>query len=142
MGNNKNFQNIQITVEFQYLGRIIYIYSNLNETTETIFKKLQEKIQKDIKNIQFIYGGKNINSKKFLFEIINNYDKERKIMTVIAYDNSNEKSNNNKNLIMANHVVCPICKQSANIYFGNMEIKIVNCKYNHISSLLFILFFD
>jgi len=137
MDNNNNFQNIQITIEFQYLGRIIYIYSNLNETTETIFKKLQEKIQKDINNIQFIYGGKNINSKKFLFEIINNYDKERKIMTVIAYDNSNEKSNNNKNLIMANHVVCPICKESANIYFENMKIKIMNCKYNHISSLLY-----
>ena len=137
MDNYNNFQSLQIKVEFQYIGIKIDIYSNLNETTETIFKKFGEKMNKDINNIQFIYSGQNLNSNKFLFDIINSYDKERKIMTVIAYDYSDEKSNNNKNLIKANHVICPICKESANIYFENMKIKIVNCKYNHTSYLLF-----
>ena len=86
MDNYNNFQSLQIKVEFQYIGIKIDIYSNLNETTETIFKKFGEKMNKDINNIQFIYSGQNLNSNKFLFDIINSYDKERKIMTVIAYN--------------------------------------------------------
>ena len=136
MDNNNNFQNTQITVEFQYIGLKIYIYSNLNETTETIFRKLGKKVNNDINKMQFIYAGQNLNSNKYLFEIINNYDKSRKIMTIIAYDNSDEKSKKD-NIIKANHVICPVCKESANIYFENMKIKIFNCKNSHTSTLLF-----
>ena len=128
--DNNDFQSNQIKIQFQYIGQNIDIYSNLNETAETIFKKFGEKIHKSVNNMQFLYAGQNLNFKNFLFEVINNYDKERKTMIVIVYDNDiDENLNEDKNKIMANHVVCPICKESARIYFENMTIKIANCKY-------------
>ena len=136
--DNNDFQNNKIKVQFQYIGQNIDIYSNLNETVETICIQFGKKIHKNVYNMNFIYSGQNLNFKKFLYEIISIFDKERKIMIVIVYDNNiDENLNEDKNKIMANHVICPICKESACIYFENMKIKIVKCKYNHTSYLLF-----
>ena len=146
--NNLNVNKIQnqnlveqderkIKVEFQYSEGNIDIYSKLKEIMEEICKNFGKKIHKNIKDIQFLYSGKKINMNKSLIETINKQDKERKIMSIIALDNYFQKQSNNKNIIKANHIICPICKESALINFENYKIKISNCKNGHTSYLLF-----
>jgi hypothetical protein len=146
--NNLNVNKIQnqnlveqderkIKVEFQYSEGNIDIYSKLKEIMEEICKNFGKKIHKNIKDIQFLYSGKKINMNKSLIETINKQDKERKIMSIIALDNYFQKQSNNKNIIKANHIICPICKESALINFEDYKIKIFNCKNGHTSYLLF-----
>ena len=136
--NNLNVNKIQnqnlveederkIKVEFQYSEGNIDIYSKLKEIMEEICKNFGKKIHKNIKDIQFLYSGKKINMNKSLIETINKQDKERKIMSIIALDNYFQKQSNNKNIIKANHIICPICKESALINFEDYKIKIFSC---------------
>ena len=139
--NSSNDEEIKI--QFNYKGTIIDIQSNLDEKIEKICQKLGEKIKKDIKNMNFIYSGKTLNLEQSLFETINNIDKERKIMGVIVDEcYSDEAIKNNKNSIKADHIICPICKENARIYFENFQIKISDCKNGHTSYLLFNQFED
>ena len=129
-----------ITVEFTYNSqKKIPIYSKLNERFEEICNKFALKINKDISKIQFIYSGKDINTNNKLItlaEIINKIDNERKMMSIIALDISNESTIiNKKNIIKANQVICPRCQESARINFENFQIKIYDCKNQHTSYL-------
>ena len=143
--NINNIQNqnaiehdeVKINVEFQYSQGIIEIYSKLQEIMSEICKNFGKKIHKDINNIQFLYSGININMNKSLIDIINKQDKERKMMSIIALDNIFQEQSNDKKFIKVNHIICPICKESALIDFENLKIKISCCKNGHISYLLF-----
>ena len=143
--NINNIQNqnaiehdeVKIKVEFQYNQGIIEIYSKIQEIMSEICKNFGKKIHKDINNIQFLYSGININMNKSLIDIINKQDKERKMMSIIALDNIFQEQSNDKKIINANHIICPICKESALIDFENLKIKISCCKNGHISYLLF-----
>ena len=103
--NSVEKDEVKIKVEFQYREGNIDIYSKLKEMMEEICKNFGKKIHKDIKDIQFLYSGKNINMNKSLIETINKQDKERKIMSIIALDNYFQKQSNNKNIIKANHII-------------------------------------
>ena len=104
MNNNliqfNSFKDENITVEFTYNSqKKIPIYSKLNERFEEICNKFALKINKDISKIQFIYSGKDINTNNKLItlaEIINKIDNERKMMSIIALDISNESTIINK----------------------------------------------
>ena len=145
--NNNNliqfnsFKDENITVEFIYNSQNkIPIYSKLNERFEEICSKFALKINKDINKVQLIYSGKYLNTNNKLItlgEIINKIDNERKMMSIIALDISNESTIiNKKNIIKANQVICPRCQESARINFENFQIKIYDCKNQHTSYLL------
>ena len=102
-----------------------------------ICQNFGKKIHKDINSLQFLYSGININMNKSLIDIINKQDKERKMMSIIALDNIFQEQSNDKKFIKVNHIICPICKESALIDFENLKIKISCCKNGHISYLLF-----
>ena len=134
----KSINEFNIQVEFKYEGRNIDIYSHVNDRVKEICQKFGIKVKKDIKNMQFLYDGKNLYLNQSISEIINNNDKKRKIMSIIAIDPEDKNSNNNnKNIVKAEHIICPLCKDSAMINFDNFKVKISNCKNMHISYLLF-----
>ena len=137
--NSSNEENI--IVEFIYNSQNkISVYSKLNERFKEICERFVLKINKDINKIQFIYSGKylNMNNEQItLAEVINKTDNERKTMSIIALDILNESTIiDKKNIIKANHVICPRCQESARISFENFQIKIYNCKNQHTSYLL------
>ena len=72
-----------------------------------------------------------------LKEIVSKYDKERKVMSIIAVDNYSKVKSDYKKVIKADYIICPICKENALINFDNFKIKISDCKYGHTSYLLF-----
>ena len=126
----------KITINFIYNTKNIEISYKPDEKIRNICEKFCYKIGKDINNIQFLYAGNIINMNKLIFESINNNDKERKIMPIMAIDMENNEKYY-KNIIKANHIICPICKESALINFENFKTKIFNCKNGHTSYLLF-----
>ena len=118
-------------------GNSIIINSKSDEKIGDICQKCCIKFKKDINKLQFLYSGKNIiEMDKLLSDIINQNDKERKMMTVIVWENSSVVQKNNKNMIKANYIICPICKESALINFQNYKIKLFGCKKGHTSIIL------
>ena len=125
-----------IHAEFKYNSEIIKIESKLDENIEKICKGFSKKVNKDINKFNFIYAGKQLNFNKLIYEEINNMDKERKIMSILALGIDSTIKNSN-NIIKSDHIICPLCKESARIGFENFKIKIYDCKYEHITYLLF-----
>ena len=77
--------------------KVIIIYNDIktillcsmNETMEDILIKYVSKIKKDINELYFIYDGNEINKEKKYKEIINDIDKDKKEMIILAYNINN-----------------------------------------------------
>ena len=98
------------------------------------------KIGKDIKNLNFIYDGNNLNENilELSFnENANNIDKERKKMNILVLSDE-DNSNNNNILIRAKNIICPECFEDIKIKrINNYKINFFECKNNHkISDIL------
>ena len=72
-----------------YNGLKTILLVSMNETMEDILKKYGTKIKKDINELYFIYDGNEINKEKKYKEIINNIDKDKKEMIILAYNMNN-----------------------------------------------------
>ena len=125
-----------ILVEFQYNGEDFKIKAQENETMEKICKEFSKKVNNDINQFNFLYSGKQIDLTKFIDEIINPLDKQRKKMDILVMDKYSTITKN-KSMIKSNHIICPTCKECARIDFENYNIKIYDCINNHISYILF-----
>ena len=145
--NFNNFNNIppnnlfisgeqKITINFIYDNKNIEIYSKLDDKIRNICEKFCYKMGKDINNIQFLYAGNIIDMNKHILELLNINDKEKQYMSILALDIYNIEQYS-RNIIKSNHIICPICKESALINFENFKIKISGCKNGHISYLKF-----
>ena len=77
--------------------KVIIIYNDIktillcsmNEAMKDILKKYGTKIKKDINELYFIYDGNEINKEKKYKEIINNIDKDKNEMIILAYNINN-----------------------------------------------------
>ena len=76
-------------VIFNYEGVFTIVLCEENEKMEEIFKRFENKILIDINNLYFLYNGNKINIELKLNEIINNYDKERKIISILVINLNN-----------------------------------------------------
>ena len=93
-----------------YNGLKTVLLVSMNETMEDILKKFGTKIKKDINELYFIYDGNEINKEKKYKEIINNIDKDKKEMIILAYNINNfiigeieiNEDNINKNIRIIN----------------------------------------
>ena len=74
---------------FFYNGLKTILLCSMNEKMDDILKKYETKIKKDIKELYFIYDGNEINKEKKYKEIINDIDKDKKEMIIIAYNINN-----------------------------------------------------
>ncbi len=98
--------------------KVIIIYKDIktillcsmNQTMEDLLKKYGTKIKKDINELYFIYDGNEINKEKKYKEIINNIDKDKKEMIILAYN-------------INNYIIGEIEINEDNI---NEEIRIIN----------------
>ena len=90
-------------VIFNYKGEYTTVSCEENEIIEEICKRFTNK---DINELQFIYGGNIINIKLRYNEIINNIDKERKLMLILVY-------NKNETVVLSKKKESefPICKK-------------------------------
>ena len=86
--------------EFLYNGAKIVIQCDDNDKLESIFQKFSIKIQKNVDELCFLYGGKFIDKNSTYIKLANSIDKERKIISIIVTDD--EQKDNNSELLKEN----------------------------------------
>ena len=86
-------------VEFNYKGNITTILCSEDETMEEICKKFGAKVGLDINKIDFLYSENKINFQLKFSEVINDKDKERKLISILVNDYNLEKVNNDSNIV-------------------------------------------
>ena len=86
--------------EFLYNGDKIVIHCDVNDKLESIFQKFSIKIQKNVDELCFLYGGKFIDKNSTYIKLANSIDKERKIISIIVTDD--EQKDNNSELLKEN----------------------------------------
>lgn len=125
------------TVEFNYNGSITLILCPENESMEEICKKFATKIQANINNLIFLYSGIKINLKSTLYQIMNNIDKERKIVSIVVNQiYTNTKSQMISSLVKSDIPICPECSETIKFDVINYNISLSECKNKHTKNLL------
>ncbi len=74
-------------VEFLYNGRNIDVYCNENDKFEKIIQKFSIKIQQNTADLCFLYGGQLIDKNLTFIGLVNSFDRQRKVISVIVTDN-------------------------------------------------------
>ena len=86
--------------EFLYNGDKIVIHCDVKDKLESIFQKFSIKIQKNVDELCFLYGGKFIDKNSTYIKLANSIDKERKIISIIV--NDDVQKDNNSELLKEN----------------------------------------
>ena len=132
-----------INLNFNYNGNNIKIQCKLNENIKEIFKKLANKIQKDIKDLYFLYNGIKVNE-GIKLEDINNKEDQINIISyqglfplelsfrdyaILVCDINNDKNNN----IIKNpkDIICPECGKNCLINIKDYKIDLYKCDNKH-----------
>ena len=119
-------------VEFQYKNNSTIIQCNEEENMSDICKKFISKAQIDKNNIYFSYNGKagsEFNEKLTYSQMINSYDKERKLMNILVF-NIDEKEEN-KSIIKSKNIICPKCGENIKMKIKDYKISLFECKNGH-----------
>ena len=115
-------------VEFIYKGGNINIHCNKNDIIKDICEQFINRAQIDKNLVNYIYNGDKIN-KELTFENIVNDNNINKIKIFVNL--INEEFNKN-NIIKSKNIICPECKENTRIKIEDYQIKLYECKNNHI----------
>lgn len=124
------------TAEFNYKGKVTSILCSENEKMEEICKRFATKIQTDITNLIFLYSGNTINLHNSLSQIMNNIDKQRKVVSILVNTiNTITKTKTITNLIKSDIPICPKCSETIKFDVNNYQIYLSACRNGHIKYL-------
>ena len=124
------------TAEFNYKGKVTSILCSENEKMEEICKRFATKIQTDITNLIFLYSGNTINLHNSLSQIMNNIDKQRKVVSILVNTiNTITKTKTITNLIKSDIPICPKCSETIKFDVKNYQIYLSECRNGHIKYL-------
>ena len=120
------------TAEFNYKGKVTSILCSENEKMEEICKRFATKIQTDITNLIFLYSGNTINLHNSLSQIMNNIDKQRKVVSILVNTiNTITKTKTITNLIKSDIPICPECSETIKFDVNNYQIYLSECRNGH-----------
>ena len=124
-------------VEFNYKGTITIILCQEDEKMEEICKRYANKTLLDLNNKYFLYNGNSINLQLTYSQIINNIDRERKIMSILVYDlNTTQITNRTSNIINSAFPICPICHENIKLDLLDYKLSLSECKNKHSKIML------
>ena len=124
-------------VEFNYKGSITIILCQEDEQMEEICKRYANKTLLDLNNKYFLYNGNSINLQLTYSQIINNIDRERKIMSILVYDlNTTQITNRTSNIINSAFPICPICHENIKLDLLDYKLSLSECKNKHSKIML------
>ena len=113
-------------VNFIYNGINTLILCSKDETLKEICSKYAIKIQKNLDDLIFLFGGINLNLELRLNQISN----QSKI-NILVYDKHSTIINTNNHFEISKDVICPECGEICLIKFDDYKIKLYDCKNNH-----------
>ena len=120
------------TAEFNYKGKVTSILCSENEKMEEICKRFATKIQTDITNLMLLYSGNTINLHNSLSQIMNNIDKQRKVVSILVNTiNTITKTKTITNLIKSDIPICPECSETIKFDVNNYQIYLSECRNGH-----------
>ena len=113
-------------VNFIYNGINTLILCSKEETMREICSKYVIKIRKNLDNLIFLYGGRNLN-----LELKLNQISDQNKINILVYDKHSTVINTNNDLKISKDVICPECGDICLIKFEDYKIKLYDCKNNH-----------
>ena len=123
-----------IKAEFAFKNNQIFIMCNEDDKMEEVCKRFGIKAETDLKNLVFLYGGI-IDLNKTVSSIMNKFDKERKIFSIVVDDLS--KQNSNKPEFVKSIIpICPKCYENVEFDIINFKINLSECKNGHKINML------
>jgi len=122
-------------VKILYNGYQTIIQYQSNETLKEIFKRFKIKINEENKDLVYLYNGEIIKEENIIISQLSS----EKIITILAYDSNNIQSII-KNLVKSDHLICPICKESAILDEKDYKLIIYGCQNEHITQNILINF--
>ena len=115
--------------EFNYKGNVTSILCSENEKMEEICKRFANKIQIDITNLIFLYSENNINLQNTLSQIMNNIDKQKKVVSILVNTiNTITQTKSFTNLIKSDVPICPECSKTIKFDVNNYQIYLTECE--------------
>ena len=132
---------------FIYNGISTSIQCKKDEKMEDICKRCAIKVGININDFYFLYGGENIDLKLSYEEIIDEDDLNRRKMSILIYQNSNNylsTNENNQNLskIKSKNVICPICEENCLLNIKNYKLFLYGCRNKHNTENILIIFLN
>ncbi len=110
-------------VEFLYNGRKVDVYCNEYDKFENIIIKFGSKIKRNTNDLCFLYGGQIINKNLTFNTLVNPFDRQRKIISVIVTNNYYIGNNNSFILNDYNKLKAKLIEANKIIEKQNKEIQ-------------------
>ena len=79
-----------LKVEFEYKSKKTFIQAINEDKMRKVCSKFTQKVQIDLNKLYFIYSGNIVNLDLSVEQLFNKTNKERKTMSIITVDHSNE----------------------------------------------------
>ena len=113
-------------VIFSYKGIDNTIQCNIHDLMKDIINKFIQKISKN--DLYYIYNGENINKELSFIQQANEFDKDRKKMNILVYDNENNIIK--ENIEISREFICPECNDNILLNIKDYRIS-YECINNH-----------
>jgi len=121
-----------IEVIFTYDGNLISIQCQKGNLMKDIIDKFATKLELDINNFIFLYGGKLVNTEIPLSELDNQIGNDINRVNIVVYDKDNYSDNKNgEKLEISKVIICPECNEMCRIKINNYKINLYGCRNNH-----------
>ena len=118
-----------INVIFTLNGFQTNIQATKEEKMKIICQKFASKLEIDINDINFIYGGEQINLELSFNEQANQIDKNKNEMNILVYERTQTIINEGK--VYSKEIICPKCFENCKINIEDYKIKLFDCKNGH-----------
>jgi len=116
-------------VEFIFNGYTTKIQCDINENFISICNKYASKAQTQINNLYFLYNGNYLNQQLTFSQVANDFDKERKMMSLIVIEKVSTIISDH--LIIPKEIVCPLCLDNIRMKIDDYKITFYECKNGH-----------
>ena len=111
-----------VKVNFIYKGSPITVQGTSEQTMDEMCRKFEGKFGINQNDVYYLYNDNVINRDNTFNDIVNINDRERGEMNVVVMK-SNEEEEDEKKEIKCKYVLCPICKEKAQIKLNNPKNK-------------------
>ena len=118
------------TIKFIYNGQELIVQAQKGKQMKDIIQGYLTKIQKEQKDVYFLYNGIVLDSNKTLNEI-NSLSSEIVILVYDAIINEDKEKDKEKEIHYSNDIICPTCGESCIVTFSGYKINLTSCDNGH-----------
>ena len=119
-----------VELEFEIDQDKIIVQANLTDSFNNVFTHFYTKTNIEPDSVVFMVRASKIQGDKKISELINEEEKQNKIMHIKVFRNYNSDKND-KVIVDSKQVICPKCSEHCRIKIEDYIIKLFDCKNNH-----------